>query len=51
MARMAPIMLAPPAVSYSIFHTVGGLDRNPSGVEGDALADGQHRVFGAPAGS
>ena len=40
MARMAPIMAAPPAMSYFIFSMPSaGLDGDAAAVEGDALAD------------
>ena len=47
MARMAPSMAAPPAMSYFIsLHFFGRLDGDAAGVEGDAFADqAEHRAF------
>ena len=46
MARMAPIIAAPPAMSYFIFSMLSpGLMEMPPVVEGDALADqAEHRA-------
>ena len=48
MARMAPSMAAPPAMSYFIFSMLSaGLMEMPPVVEGDALADqAENRAFG-----